>query len=374
MSILIGADLVPTENNKEFFIDANINELFGSELCELLNRVDYRIFNLEVPLTDSLRPIQKNGPCLCAPSKCIEGYKAIKVNLLTMANNHILDQGFNGLYSTMELCKKHDISIVGAGKNIEEACKPFIFMNKGKKVGVYACTEHEYSIATEKTPGANPIDLLEVPDDISNLKEQSDYVIVLYHGGKEHYRYPSPKLQKVCRKLVEKGADLVICQHSHCIGCEEKYLQGTIVYGQGNFLFDHSDSECWKTSLLISINDDETIEYIPLVKKGHTVRLADRLEKDKIMTSFRSRNEEIKKQGFIEKKYLDYSKQMSGYYFMTVSGMGDNLLLRFINRISGDRFFDWYLNKRYTPKRRIQIENIIECEAHAELFLNVLKQ
>lgn len=119
MSILIGADLVPTENNKEFFIDANINELFGSELCELLNRVDYRIFNLEVPLTDSLSPIQKNGPCLCAPSKCIEGYKAIKVNLLTMANNHILDQGFNGLYSTMELCKKHDISIVGAGKNIE---------------------------------------------------------------------------------------------------------------------------------------------------------------------------------------------------------------------------------------------------------------
>ena len=42
------------------------------------------------------------------------------------------------------------------------------------------------------------------------LKKQCDYVIVLYHGGKEHYRYPSPYLQKVCRKIVDKGADIVV--------------------------------------------------------------------------------------------------------------------------------------------------------------------
>lgn len=373
MSILIGADLVPTENNIEFFKNANINELLGNELFELLNQADYRIFNLEVPLTDFPEPIQKNGPCLIAPSKCIEGYKAMKVNLLTMANNHILDQGFNGLNSTMELCKKNNISIVGAGENIENACKPFIFMNKGKKVGVYACTEHEYSIATEKTPGSNPIDLLEAPDHISKLKGQCDYVIVLYHGGKEHYRYPSPRLQKICRKLVEKGANLVICQHSHCIGCEEKYLNGTIVYGQGNFLFDQSNSEYWKTSLLIYINDNESIEYIPIVKKGYTVRLAEGTEKNMIISSFKRRNEEIKNHDFIEKKYIEYSKQMSGFYFMTVSGIRNNLFLRAVNKLSGDKFIDWYLNRKYSTKRRIQIENIIECEAHAELFLNALK-
>ena len=65
----------------------------------------------------------------------------------------------------------------------------------------------------------------------------------IINGGKEHYRYPSPDLQKICRKFIDKGADLVVCQHSHCIGCEEKYNHGTIVYGQWNFLFDRSNIE-----------------------------------------------------------------------------------------------------------------------------------
>ena len=79
---------------------------------------------------------------------------------------------------------------------------------------------------------------MESLDHIQNLKDQCDYVIVLYHGGKEHYRYPSPYLQRVARKMVEKGADLVVCQHSHCIGCYEKYKDSMIIYDQGNFIFE----------------------------------------------------------------------------------------------------------------------------------------
>lgn len=59
---------------------------------------------------------------------------------------------------------------------------------------------------------------------------------------------------KKCRKIVEKGADLVVCQHSHCIGCMEEYDKGTIIYGQGNFLFDDSESIFWRTSLLLKID------------------------------------------------------------------------------------------------------------------------
>ena len=128
--------------------------------------------------------------------------------------------------------------MLGVGENKTISAKPFVLSVSNKKIGVYACTEHEFSIAEDNKPGANPFDPLESFDHVSNLKKDCDYVIVLYHGGKEHYRYPSPMLQRVCRKFVEKGAGLVICQHSHCIGCEEKYLDGTIVYGQGNFIFN----------------------------------------------------------------------------------------------------------------------------------------
>ena len=266
MNILIGADLVPTSSNIDLFDSGDTQTLLSDELKNLLQNADYRIFNLEVPLTDREQPIPKCGPNLIAPTKCVAGYKAMHVDLLTLANTHILDQDQQGLDSTCALLDEAGIAYTGVGKTPEEAAKPYIFECDGKQIGVYACAEHEFSIVTEHSAGANPIDLLESPDHVAALKAKCDYVIVLYHGGKEHYRYPSPNLQKVCRKLVEKGADLVVCQHSHCIGCEEKYQGGTIVYGQGNFLFDDSESEFWQTSLLVQIDDGFEISYIPLKK------------------------------------------------------------------------------------------------------------
>src|SRR5699024_1436352 len=102
-------------------------------------------------------------------------------------------------------------------------------------------------------PGANPFDPLESFDHIQELKSKCDYVIVLYHGGKERYRYPSPYLQKVCRKFAQKGADLIVCQHSHCIGAYEEFEGSTIIYGQGNFIFNTLNNEFWNTSLLIKV-------------------------------------------------------------------------------------------------------------------------
>ena len=156
----------------------------------------------------------------------------------------------------MNVLRKNGIAFAGAGSNLSDASKSYVVEIDGKKIGIYCCTEHEFSIATLTSAGANPFNPLESLDHIQDLKAQTDHVIVLYHGGKEHYRYPSPHLQKVCRKCIEKGADLVVCQHTHCIGCEEKYLNGTIVYGQGNFLFDYTESEYWQTGLLISLNSN----------------------------------------------------------------------------------------------------------------------
>lgn len=198
MNILIGADLVPTRSNIDLFASGDIQTLLGEELNNTLQNADYRIFNLEVPLTDREKPIPKCGPNLIAPTKCVEGYKSMHVDLLTLANNHILDQDQQGLVSSCSVLDDAGIAYTGVGQTPEEAAKPYIFECDGKKIGVYACSEHEFSIVSEYTAGENPIDLLETPDHIAALKAECDYVIVLYHGGKEHYRYPSPNLQKVC--------------------------------------------------------------------------------------------------------------------------------------------------------------------------------
>lgn len=373
MSIIIGADIVPVKTNQEAFENGPAEELTGRELLEELRKAEYRIFNLETPLYDRDAPIVKMGPCLRASGKSVNGLKNIGADLLTLANNHIMDHGIQGLRNTVAVLEKAGISTVGAGENLQQARKAYFAEIRGKRIGIYGCAEHEFSIAGEDSPGANPFDALESPDDVARMKEQCDYAIVLYHGGKEHYRYPSPDLQKTCRKLVDKGADLVVCQHSHCIGCKEEYRNGTIVYGQGNFLFDGEDNEYWNTGLLISISEDGAVGYIPLMKTGSGVRLADSNEAEKILSEFRKRSDDIRREGFIRQQYMKFASESIDDYYLYLTGKRDNLAFRIANKLSGHRL-EKRLAQRYGRKVRTGLRNYVECEAHRELLIKGLEQ
>lgn len=374
MRILIGADIVPTLSNQKYFEEEQMEEIVDSRLFELLKKADYRVFNLEVPLTDKTMPIEKAGPNLIASVKSVAGLKQLGINFLTLANNHILDQGEQGLWSTIEQLDKYKISYAGIGHTQAEAAKPHIVKMEGKKIGIYCCAEHEFSIVGAKQAGANPFDPLESLDHIVALRAQCDYVICLYHGGKEHYRYPSPNLQKTCRKIVEKGADLVICQHTHCIGCEEKWQDGTIVYGQGNFLFDHSQSEFWQTSILVSVDTStKKIEYIPLRKNGEGVRLAVEDDATKILTEMMQRSEEIKKEDFIEKQYHAFALQIRELYLKTGNPIATSFAFRVVNKLLRHKLMPWYLDRKLKKNRQFLI-NFVECEAHREVYMNGIKK
>ena len=87
------------------FEEGNGEALVGKELYEILKQSDLNVFNLEVPLTDAETPIVKFGNNLIAPSKTVYGYKALEPIFLTLANNHSLDHGVEGLTTTLELLK-----------------------------------------------------------------------------------------------------------------------------------------------------------------------------------------------------------------------------------------------------------------------------
>ena len=214
MKIIIGSDIVATDQNIQLFTQGDAKGLIGGEIKEILDKADFRIFNLEMALTDDAKPIKKCGPNISAPTACINGIKALNTDLLCISNNHVLDFGYDGLLSTIQTIDNSGINRIGAGFSKEEAEKAYMFEKDGKKIAIYNCCEHEFSWVEDYGFGCNGFDALETPDKIKALKEKCDYVIVLYHGGKEHYRYPSPRLKKVCRKIVEKGADLVLCQQN----------------------------------------------------------------------------------------------------------------------------------------------------------------
>lgn len=379
MRIIIGADLVPTISNYDLFEKGDIEKLIGGDLIDELNRADYRIFNLETPLTDRADPIVKCGPNFRTPLSMIRGLKKINPCFFTLANNHILDQGEQGVISTINCLEENKIGYGGVGKNLKEASKPYFFEHEKVNVGIYCCAEHEFSIATKSSFGANPFDPLESLDHITDMKKQCDIAIVLYHGGKEYYRYPSPNLQRTCRKIVDKGADLVICQHSHCIGCEEKWSSGIIVYGQGNFLFDNSNSEFWRTGLLVVLDFDKSInkisvDYVPIMKMDNVVRKALQEDAESIMKQFFHRSDEIKETGIVEKKYHEFAQEKQWEYLNAFcGGATSSKLFKVFEILSGYRFGKWYINRKYSSKQRLGIHNRIRCEAHRELLLEGIK-
>lgn len=367
MKIVIGADIVPTKTNIQYFCDGTINNIIEDDLENVLKNADFRIFNLETPLTDNEKPIEKCGPNLIAPSKCINGMKKLNVNLFTLANNHIMDQGPDGLFDTMKVLNENKIDYVGAGENIERARSPYIIEKEGIPIGVYACVEHEFSISTDKFPGANPFDCCDSFEHISELKKKCDYVIVLYHGGKEHYRFPSPMLQKMCRKICDSGADFVVCQHSHCVGSKEIYKKSTIVYGQGNFIFDARSNEYWDTSVLIELDltdlKNAKINFIPLKKEDGKVKIS---HNDNILEEFDKRSQHIKNEEFVENQYSTFAEEMIQNYLCNICG--NSLFFRVINKLCGHK-----LKKKISKKRKLALINYVECEAHRELVLKGLK-
>ena len=374
MKLYIGADFVPTDINKSLFEEGKGEELVGKELYEILKQSDLNVFNLEVPLTDAETPIVKFGNNLIAPTKTVHGYKALEPIFLTLANNHSLDQGVEGLTTTLNLLKQHDIAHAGVGANLKEAKKPFIFEKDGVRIGFYLCTENEFTMATCHSMGANPFDVLDSFDEVAALKEQCDYVIVLYHGGKEFYRYPSPMLQRYCRKFVDRGASLVICQHSHCVGSREDYNGGSIIYGQGNFIFNLefyvNHQEFVKDAILINVEatkENFVVSELPIRRTDNGTRLATEAEGAETLAGYKKRSEEIKDAHFVISNYKAFADTHVKRYLREF--LGRSFIIRAINGLFGRKLMQLILGKT----SYLAIQNYLECEAHHELFLQGIK-
>jgi poly-gamma-glutamate synthesis protein (capsule biosynthesis protein) len=270
--ILIGGDVCPINSYEALFRQGSQDEILGPFVA-LARRADLFVANLECPLIGEPSPISKTGPVLGAPQAVARGLKAMGLHAVGLANNHIMDHGARGLASTLEACRSQRIATFGAGAGLEAASGPAILEVRGLRIGLMAMAEREWSIATRGGPGANPLDLIDFVRRMRSFRASIDCLVVLLHAGSELYALPSPRLRKVCQFLVEEGAHVVTCQHSHCAGSWELYQGRPIVYGQGNFIFDYpAQGRHGREGTLISLEFREGgeigCELVPFTQGG----------------------------------------------------------------------------------------------------------
>ena len=236
------------------------------------------------------------------------------------------------------------------------------------------CCEHEFSIATETSSGANPLNPIQQYYKIQEARKNADYVLVIVHGGHEHYQLPSPRMKETYRFFVDAGADAVVNHHQHCYSGYEVYNGKPIFYGIGNFLFDHNTKRAgiWTEGYLVAIDfkiDKVSFEIIPYRQCTEDfvgVKLLSQEDKSIF-------NVELTKLNHIIADREKFKECLDIYYSESVK---EELLMMepYADTIFYQLFKRGLLPKFFKEGKKLKIENHIICESHREKLIYALKK
>lgn len=348
------------------------DQVLPAAILAAFRAADLTMVNLESPLTNATKPIIKTGPALKADQACAAWLKAAGVDLLTMANNHIMDYGSVGLADTMSSLEKVGLSFVGAGHSASTAAEPFFWNKNNIRVAVLNFAENEWS-TTHATGGggANPIDEIANYYQIQAAKKKADRVLVVAHGGHEMYRLPSPRMKKLFRFYVDAGADAVINHHTHCVSGYEVYRGAPICYSLGNFLFDHQTHRngIWNQGALavLDISEDGIkmeLQFFEQCNESATIELLkeDRLEacRDEVYHL----NQIITDDERLQAEFTKWIGQQQKMYRAYLEPHGIKLIQVLQNR--------GLLPSVWSRRKKNYLLNLIRCEAHRDILKSIL--
>jgi len=236
-----------------------------------LKNADITIGNLEFPASRGLvGEFTSSHSHLAVRPEDMEVLRDSGITHLSLANNHILDWGVEGIKTTQSILRDLNIKYHGAGLDEEEAKRELLENVRGVNLALLSFCKSGYYCAQGKRGGAAELNVRNIVKKISELRDYVDLVIVLLHWGTEFSFYPDPKQISQAHTIIDAGADAVIGHHPHVLQGWETYEGKPIFYSIGSFLYDPfsetvpSDKVLKerRTSIILklSLNEEKTIE------------------------------------------------------------------------------------------------------------------
>lgn len=252
----------------------------------LLGECPLNIANLETPVTDRGRPAKKTFVYRMPPAS-LEAVRRAGFGLVSLANNHTLDQGAEGLSDTLAALKARGIAHAGAGPDVRAAREPAVVVVDGVRVGFlsYSLTFPQEFWATDKRAGTAFGHEAWVRRDVAALRERVDVLLVAFHWGEEKRETPKPYQRDLARAAVESGADAVIGHHPHVLQGVELVDGRPILHSLGNYAFGSRSQAARDSAIarllvvdgrlagleLIPIDvENRVVEFNPRVAEGET--------------------------------------------------------------------------------------------------------
>jgi poly-gamma-glutamate synthesis protein (capsule biosynthesis protein) len=357
---------------REYARQKDVDRLFG-EFLPLLRSADLAVTNLESPVISGGTPIPKTGPNLKSPPDTLQVLKEAGFDLVTLANNHIMDYGEEGLDSTLNACKSAGLESVGAGLSELTANQPYSAEINGLTISILNIAENEFGTSQNGEPGGHAMDPVQNYYAIRQAKEEADRVIVIVHGGHEHYELPSPRMKKTYRFYADAGADAVIGHHTHCISGYERYNSVPIVYSLGNFLFDKDNGAeitDWNMGLICTLTfskkGETDLDLQPYIQGARTggLEMPEKQLVDKIQSRMASLNTIIAHDDKLEESFEAFCNRSKRLYSSYIEPHS----LRLVHALRNRNLLPPLLSKR----KKLLYKNLVRCEAHRDILIKTL--
>jgi poly-gamma-glutamate capsule biosynthesis protein CapA/YwtB (metallophosphatase superfamily) len=225
---------------------------------EFVRAADLAIANLENPIPDS-PDWHLSGTHFGGPPKLLGMFPYAGIDLVSLANNHILDYGSAGIEMSRKNLKAAGVPFTGAGRNASQAGEIAYLEANGQRIAVIACVDKSSkpaAFASEHSAGGLSCRKGYVLPRIAEARANADVVIVFPHWGIEYTRYPIDQQRKLANSWISAGADVIVGSHSHVYGGLEEIDGHAVVYSMGNFIFD----QYWSTDTMESALTELTFQ------------------------------------------------------------------------------------------------------------------
>lgn len=258
--------------------DANC--LFSPSVDSVFSASQLVVANLECPATTIKSPALKNFVFRGEP-EWLQVLKVHGITHLNLANNHSIDQGRKGLVDTRDNIIKAGMVPIGAGNCMDEAVQPVLIATYPRNVYVVASLRlalENFAYLTDQ-PCVSQDSFEKLEQRVRQLREQEPEccIIVSLHWGAEHVLRPAVQQMSQAHRLIDAGADAMICHHTHTMQTVEHYKGVPIYYSIGNFIFDQKrdiNSRACMVQLTITSTTVEA-KTIPVVIKDCVPEVVD---------------------------------------------------------------------------------------------------
>ncbi len=262
LSIVLCGDTLPVQRLDD--VSASTRAVF-----EIAANGDLSLGNFEIPLTRRGAPVQKLLNIRACPS-IADSLATLGLDVATIANNHAVDYGIDGLVDTAMHLESAGIKVIGAGPDLQSAARPFFTEHNGRRIGMiaFSCLTPTGMTASSERAGIaglrietgydiDPWYQMEEPGDpsvirirtrprdddltdavlrVTDAKAHCDILIVSLHwgfgSGEELAEYQRP----LAERLIEAGADVIHGHHPHAIHAFGYYQGKPIIFSAGTYV------------------------------------------------------------------------------------------------------------------------------------------